>query len=106
MEIKHTPGPWRINLYLGGAYAIDHVAPNGDHIARVAVVDGLVETPANARLIATAPDLLDLLEEIERENYRGIGGISQHYERGERIRALIARAKTGKVYPKDDGESV
>lgn len=61
---KHTPGPWRQNLYLGGAYAIDHIAPNGDILARVAVVDGLMESKANALLIAAAPDLLEACKKL------------------------------------------
>lgn len=57
-----TPGPWKANLYLGGAYAIDRVAPNGDRIvSKLAVVDGTMETQANAHLIAAAPDLYEAL---------------------------------------------
>ena len=63
---KATPGKWKANLYLGGAYAIDRIAPNGDVLARVAVVDGLLATPANARAIVLAvnslPSLLDVAE--------------------------------------------
>lgn len=65
-----TPGPWKANLYLGGAYAIDRIAPNGDRLARVAVVDGMIQTPANAALIAHAPTdlayLLDRIDKLER----------------------------------------
>jgi len=63
---KHTPGPWKANLYLGGAYAIDRIAPNGDRLARVATVDGALETMANARLIAAAPDLLEVVKKCAR----------------------------------------
>jgi hypothetical protein len=69
---KATPGKWKANLYLGGAYAIDRIAPNGDVLARVAVVDGLLATPANARAIVLAvnslPSLLDVAEAAAEEH--------------------------------------
>lgn len=54
-----SKGPWRANLYLGGAYAIDRVAPNGDVLTRIAVADGAMETRANGELLAMALDLQD-----------------------------------------------
>ena len=61
-----TPGPLRANLYLGGAYAIERVRPNGGRVARLDVVDGLLETKANADRFVLAvnalPALLDVAE--------------------------------------------
>lgn len=46
-----TPGPWVRNLYLGGSYAIDRIAPNGDRISHVADVRGSVFTGPNSEVI-------------------------------------------------------
>lgn len=61
-----TPGPVRANLYLGGAYAIERVRPNGDRVARLTVVDGLLETKANAdRFVFAVNNLAALLDVAE-----------------------------------------
>jgi len=88
---EHTPGPewwagqtqgngwgvWTVN----GCYSVlDHTAPG-------------IDAKANARLIAAAPDMLALLEEI------GVwlvatdlsGTVLQHFE--TRVGAIIAKAK-------------
>jgi hypothetical protein len=60
-EVKHTPGPWE--ALDGGHY----VCPEGNHGQFVAIVSGHVsgalrpeaERKANARLLASAPDLLE-----------------------------------------------
>ena len=63
--MQHTPGPWRISsandqsLIVAGVYGI--------HIAR-AVMTGMGYTgDANANLIATAPELLEILEALLTE---------------------------------------
>ena len=61
-----TPGPLRANLYLGGAYAIERVRPNGGRVARLDVVDGLLETKANAdRFVFAVNNLAALLDVVE-----------------------------------------
>lgn len=60
MSAKHTPGPWRIappGVYTSG---VNIDAPTG----YVALVGGGISDPviADARLIASAPDLLEALE--------------------------------------------
>lgn len=61
-----TPGPLRANLYLGGAYAIERVRPNGGRVARLDVVDGLLETKANAdRFVFAVNNLAALLDVAE-----------------------------------------
>jgi hypothetical protein len=81
-EVKHTPGPWRIaqeefGLYMVGHTPINTMKPHGrlqwDGLAQVAtIVDGNEnhEGVANARLIATAPELLEVLEAIIEQSNR------------------------------------
>ena len=76
MTTQHTPGPWRAETNrspLTIARELDHLpAAQGGHrqfrdIAEVYVEDkgdGAPEDYANARLIASAPDLLAILRRI------------------------------------------
>ena len=55
MHVWHTPGPWRAVL----AYGYKVKAPDGRVIASLPTHTPLTwENPANAHLIASAPDLL------------------------------------------------
>jgi hypothetical protein len=64
MIAKHTPGPWKVGTS----------PPNGEQTigthqglmvaVATTVFDDKEQTIANARLIAAAPELLDLLKEI------------------------------------------
>lgn len=56
MKVKHTPGPWSVDAYLG-------VVACGRIIALTGVDTGL-HRDANGRLIAAAPDLLEALENL------------------------------------------
>ena len=56
---KHTPGRWMISAE---RYRYIHVYAHGGGIAHLDTVDG--EGMANANLIAAAPDLLEVLEEL------------------------------------------
>lgn len=63
-EHKHTPGPWFID-------GDDIRAPDGDddpwYVAEVITGCGPGDaTPANARLIAAAPDLLEALKDAQK----------------------------------------
>lgn len=65
MERKHTPGPWEIydeEFDDRRGYQEPKIIANGSDSALVheicTIRIGLKETPANARLIAAAPDLL------------------------------------------------
>lgn len=60
MNTKHTPGPWIIATLKGRT---DPYAPVTFSIAHTGFAKA--ETEANARLIAAAPDLLALLNELQ-----------------------------------------
>jgi hypothetical protein len=65
MTTKHTPGPWVIGKR-------DHDVVMVDTASGTAICDVYGESddrPANARLIAAAPDLLAALEDIARGDY-------------------------------------
>jgi len=63
MDGKHTPGPWRIELYenfiVSGTISIATTCHNPDRET----------TKANARLIAAAPDLLEALQVMLEHAY-------------------------------------
>ena len=96
---KHSPGPWRID---GETIRAD----NGWEVCNPYDTDaptGLIECGANARLIASAPDLLDALKNavsyLEANRPKGkireIFAQLNEYENGvlKPARAAIARAE-------------
>ncbi|WP_244828471.1 hypothetical protein [Caballeronia sp. TF1N1] len=56
MKTKHTPGPWNPSVETGFVYSVHHCL-----IAEVYSGDGHGQQSANARLIAAAPELLEVL---------------------------------------------
>lgn len=66
MKAQHTPGPWKATGNPYSDKARDVIAPNGDRIAALngAAFDYSSEVAANARLIASAPELLAALENM------------------------------------------
>lgn len=84
--VKHTAGPWngkRIDI------AVHHFEAIG---ATIAFTGKSEEAMANAVLIATAPELLDMLEKCYEMEW-GYGSGVTHDE----MVALIAKAKGGKA---------
>ena len=64
---QHTPGPWKATY--GNDMSISIVAPGNAvydelSICRVSAKDNSKEREQNARLIASAPELLEALEDI------------------------------------------
>ena len=59
---KHTPGPWEVDDRLITAQCSDD---DGEYVEVVAQA----HVPANARLIASAPELLAALERIAELSY-------------------------------------
>ena len=95
---KHTPGPWRINGYKVCENNTDDViaepGKNFDLINPSQILD------ANASLIAAAPDLLEELEQVERDlaiqkrNFSlGTASHTAMSVRLESVRAAIAKAE-------------
>lgn len=61
----HTPGPWSHEYTVNPLPGYDISGPNREPIAGICDV-GDLPLEANARLIASAPKLLEALEEIAR----------------------------------------
>lgn len=98
MTATHTPGPWQVIEYAGGVTSIEHHEPTGygyrqSDIARIQPLSEQKE--ANARLIASAPDMLAALESV----YAYVTDIFDESEFSpdivEEIRAAIAKAEGG-----------
>ena len=60
MNTKHTPGPWEYDRNAG------HIVTQGVSVCRISACSGYGEHDDNARLIATAPDLLVALRKLDR----------------------------------------
>ena len=97
MTGKHTPGPWVVLIDHLGENEIEIVGNAGTHSVPVADImldehttfaPPLAEAMANARLIASAPDLLEVLEEASDP----INGYL-HGPLLDRARAAIAKAR-------------
>lgn len=67
---QHTSGPWTLRD-IGTQWAISKTGARTNHA--YVMRDGLDRGKANARLIATAPDLLAALEQILQACAHGIG---------------------------------
>lgn len=88
MNIPHTPGPWRFSH--GRISSRAHQTSKDLRLTVIADLDmendRHGEQNANARLIATAPDMLQLLRDIDNENGR-------HFhldpDLAQRLRALL-----------------
>lgn len=65
MTGKHTRGPWKVNIHNIPGYAAQVLDEDGDLLCDLDFrKGGKDEEDANAHLIAAAPDLLEVLEEI------------------------------------------
>ena len=100
---NHTPGPWRLNGYQvergeGIARTIATVAPRRQIGTDYAASDADTAM-ANARLIAAAPDLLDMCERLLgfAWHYGSTSGVAAGEEMLAKAKALIAQAKGGAV---------
>ena len=84
MNAKHTPGPWKVSM--------NQIKSNYDTVAQVFthLVQGRNE--ANARLIASAPDLLEALEDCVAVMDRELAGLKVIQPELSAARAAIAKA--------------
>lgn len=76
-EAKHTPGPWRFYADLPSVDPNWHIVTNASRlrvIANVHIEPGNEMDAANARLIASAPDLLESLQQLFAILDPSIGG--------------------------------
>jgi hypothetical protein len=104
---KHTPGPWTLTRLGFGEWRIEAPAADGGDNWSVGMafgaagfhaIDGEVESEANARLIAAAPDMLDALYKAAAElKLAGIDSVGL-----PAIRAAVAKAK-GCALPLHEG---
>jgi len=94
---KHSPGPWTAHigapLYDEDEYALGDCQVTAADDEHVADCGGLTNAPANARLIAAAPDLEYELGGVADALAGGqIVIIEPGSVKAERIRAAIAKA--------------
>lgn len=68
MKAAHTPGPWKVGPTFDNdgvpEIVIERLTPAGNLVIAVAL-GGLKGQEANARLIAAAPELLAVVQELE-----------------------------------------
>lgn len=99
MEAKHTPGPWNVfhdHPDVDTAKAIAFIRPAGSapreqEIASLYCCDLQPEQKANARLIAAAPELLEVVHELQ-ESAAYWGQYDVPLGIADRINAAIAKA--------------
>ena len=70
-DVKHTSGPWRIEFrhdgFPFGVSSPDTWKHDLDFVCELHRTDTLEELEANARLIASAPELLEALKELNHQ---------------------------------------
>lgn len=95
--VQHTPGPWatRPTASLGPQYA---VYPEADGQS-ISIVYDHGNTEANARLIAAAPELLNVVEHIEPHN-------AKVAEKARWLQRWLHESETGKGLPEVDRSSI
>lgn len=106
MSNPHTPGPWKIaNLSPSrGKITIRDASGNVPAVAQA--LDAQGSQDANARLIAAAPDLLEIVRELSQWYSEGTDERSGPFAYGlfgdeedttwaERVRNVIAKAEGG-----------
>ena len=102
MNTQHTPGPWALNIntwWKTNPYSVT-VPRKGVHATAVANIPARATIPeeealANARLIAAAPDLFDVLLRAS-DAIKALDGTSIENEKlVDDYRAAIAKATGG-----------
>jgi hypothetical protein len=83
---KHTKGPWKLDR--AGVNVVDP-SEKAEYVIAFCKGASMDELTSNARLIASASDLLEALEEVTK----WYSGDSQCSEAWQRAHAAIARAK-------------
>jgi len=97
MESQHTPGPWSPTGHDGKLSVI--VECHWGSVAKVLPIGAIDQERANARLIASAPELLAALEVVLSSTCGNVGDdgyegcIKIEAKALDRARAAIAKAK-------------
>jgi hypothetical protein len=81
----HTPGPWAIRKNFNGRGALDLFGEGGQMIIGNALI---IKQEANARLIAAAPELL----EVANKAFDFLGGVDGAAEIRAELLSAIAKA--------------
>jgi nucleoside phosphorylase len=103
MELKHTPGPWKVNTAgsakRGQAFEITEIYVYAPHVQDdtaicADIIDPVTQKPsnANAHLIAAAPELLDALMQIADYAKEGVASTGPAGWMGSIARVAIAKA--------------
>lgn len=87
--MRHTPGPWRVERF---KHSMDCRIQPATGMAPGGSLADVYGNDANARLIAAAPDLLDIAKAI-RILDRAVDLFAGNDAIGERLRAVIANAE-------------
>ncbi len=91
MDNKHTPGPWGLEHHLlqdgngGEKYSLVTIRPN----KTIKIHTWKDEDEANARLIASAPDLLEALEGLMKNEPQD----AEYPGWLQKARSIISKAK-------------
>ena len=99
-QVTQTPGPWSIEDCTPGESTGLRFAINSKDNVIARTTDGWKEAQANARLIAAAPEMLEVLQEI-LEPCPGKGYLGKYDHR----RTYKARKKARAILDKVEGET-
>lgn len=95
-ESKHTPGPWDVLNDLASGHLVPIDAQNGRHVALAFTNPPYDEHEANARLIASAPELLAAAKRALKTIEELPPRVNEdRYEPLMQLSAAIARAERG-----------
>lgn len=88
--MKHTPGPWKTDFVDWSDGRVYYVDGDEDFCVELQITDPNKE--ANANLIATAPDMLEALEDVQKYvTFRM--HLDYEKETAEKVDKAIAQAK-------------
>lgn len=99
MKLDHTPGPWEYGKPTGsnGFYYIDSEGQTrGSICTAYGSIDKDIQTKANARLIASAPAMLEALIELYRGLYGNYEPAMQSEDEAKRELQSVIESATGK----------
>ena len=87
-ETSHIPGPWEVFDSLAGTYVIDSAEQSA-----VCRIEWCLEDEANARLIASAPEMLSVLKRLCSKFGVYDNGRPRNVTLWREARAVIAKAE-------------